>query len=46
VAFYEQAEAVEIKRKIIISPMFGSDAKALARELQMETYTSGYGVQL
>jgi len=45
-AFYEQAEGVEVKRKIIISPMFEPEAEALAQELEMETYTSAYGVQL
>ncbi len=45
VAFYERMEGAEAKRRIIVSPMLDPEAKALAQELGMETYTSAYDVQ-
>jgi len=46
VAFYERLEGVEVKRKMIISPMFEPQARELAQELEMESYTSVYGLQV
>ncbi len=46
VAFYEREEKVEIKRTILISPYFDLGAEELARDLGIETYTSGREVRM
>ena len=42
VAFYEQEEDVKVGRMLMISPMFGPQARELAQSRGMETYTSAY----
>lgn len=44
IAFYEQEEDVEVKRVIIISPMFDRGAKEMAQVRGMEVYSSVYDV--
>jgi hypothetical protein len=46
VAFYEREEKVEVKRTILISPYFDLGAEELARDLGIETYTSGREVRM
>jgi len=46
VAFYEREEGVEVKRSILISPYFDEGAEELARDLEIETYTSAREIQI
>ncbi len=44
VEFYKQAEAVSVKRMIIIAPMLGRGAQELADELGIEVFPLAYDV--